>query len=49
MIQAQVDAQNRMDAVLTKNQRERSHGFGHARTFTFDRGWSEIAQTEPPH
>lgn len=22
---------------------------GHARTFTFDRGWSEIAQTEPPH
>ncbi len=21
----------------------------HARTFTFDRGWSEIAQTEPPH
>lgn len=21
---------------------------GHARTFTFDRGWSEIAQTEPP-
>lgn len=22
---------------------------GHARTFTFDRGWTEIAQTEPPH
>lgn len=22
---------------------------GHARTFTFDRGWSGIAQTEPPH
>jgi uncharacterized membrane protein YgcG len=22
---------------------------GHARTFTFDHGWSEIAQTDPPH
>ncbi len=22
---------------------------GYARTFTFDRGWSEIAKTEPPH
>ncbi len=22
---------------------------GHARTFTFDSGWSQIAQTEPPH
>lgn len=21
---------------------------GHARTFTFDRGWSEIARTDPP-
>lgn len=28
MIQAQVDAQNRMDAVLTKEQRERFRGYG---------------------
>lgn len=28
MIQAQVDAQNRMDAVLTKEQRERSRSYG---------------------
>ena len=28
MIQVQVDAQNRMDAVLTKEQRERFCGYG---------------------